>query len=257
MSTPKETLTKLRVIYKKVDNVELALHMFSLREHKPDDSRPAIVFFFGGGWTGGAPEQFFPQAEHFASRGMVAISAEYRVARKHGTDPRACVSDGKSAMRYIRSNARDLGIDPTRIAAGGGSAGGHVAAAAATLSGFNEDGEDTSVSCVPDALVLFNPVFDNGPGGYGHGRVKDYWEDFSPLHNLSTDVPPTVIFLGDSDNLIPVATAEAYRDAMRNLGIRCELHIYPGQGHGFFNKSRFKETLMEADRFLTSLGYME
>ena len=97
----------------------------------------------------------------------MAISAEYRIKNVHGTSPRECVKDGKSAVRYLRKNAAALGIDPDRIVAGRGSAGGHVAAATATLSNYEESGEDLSVSSRPNAPVLFNPVYDNGPDGDG------------------------------------------------------------------------------------------
>lgn len=246
-----------QVTYKNVGDVRLKLHIFNPDGHKATDKRPAIVFFFGGGWNGGSPKQFYPQSEYLASRGMVAISAEYRVKRVHGTPPSSCVTDGKSAMRWVRKHAAALGIDPKKIAAGGGSAGGHVAAATALVSGFDEEGEDLSVSCVPAALVLFNPVFDNGPGGYGHDRVKAYWQAFSPLHNIKKGAPPSTVFLGDKDNLIPVITAKTYKKQMEAVGSRCDLHIYEGQGHGFFNKKRYKETVTAADRFLASLGYLK
>jgi acetyl esterase/lipase len=191
---------------------------------------------------------------------MVAMSAEYRVKSKHGTSPRECVKDGKSAIRWIRLHANELGIDPRRLAAGGGSAGGHVAAATATVDGFNQEGEDRSISCRPNALVLFNPVFDNGPVGYGYDRVKEYWEQFSPMHNISENTPPTIVFLGTKDKLIPVATAERYKKLMAGKGCRCDLHLYKDQGHGFFNyrnKKYYAATVIEADKFLVSLGYLK
>jgi acetyl esterase/lipase len=243
----------------KKEPVKLHLHIFTPNDTPEKTNRPAIVFFFGGGWMGGTPSQFYPQCRHLAQRGMVAISAEYRTARPHGTTPAECVKDGKSALRYVRANAKSLGIDPLRIAAGGGSAGGHVAAAIATLEGFNDPEDDSTVSAKPDALVLFNPVFDNGPTGYGHDRVKAYWQSFSPLHNLSAQTPPAVVFLGTKDNLIPTTTAEAFRDTMKKLGVRSELFLYEGQPHGFFNAKNpeyYEKTLAEADRFLTSLGYL-
>ena len=107
--------------------------------------------------------------------------------------------EAKSAVRWVRINAEKLGVNPSRFIVGGGSAGGHIAAATATLSGYNETGEDTSVSCIPNALVLYNPVFDNGPGCFGHNKVKDYWQEISPKHNISTAVPPTIIFPGTDD----------------------------------------------------------
>lgn len=244
------------VEYKQVGDSTLTLHVFNPPNHKSSDKTPAIVFFFGGGWKGGSPSHFYSQSQHLASRGMVAICADYRTKGNAGTTPAECVKDGKSAMRWVRSHAAELGIDTDKLAAGGGSAGGHVAAATATVKGFNEEGEDASVCCIPTALVLFNPVFDNGPDGYGYDRVSSYWEEFSPMHNLDASVPPTLVQLGTKDDLIPVAIAEAYKATMDELGIRCDLILYDGQPHGFFNKAKYEETVQAADDFLVSLGYL-
>jgi len=247
------------IVYKKIGTSGLKIHIFTPENHSRSDRRPAIVFFFGGGWNGGSPSQFYPHCEYFASRGMVAMSAEYRVKTRDGTSPRECVKDGKSAIRWIRAHAGELGIDPNKLAAGGGSAGGHVAAATATVKGFNEDGEDQNISCRPNALVLFNPVFDNGPNGYGYDRVKEYWRDFSPMHNISESTPPTIVFLGTKDKLIPTTTAERYRELMAEKGCRCDLRLYDNQGHGFFNyrnKKYYAATVTEADKFLASLDYL-
>ena len=249
-------------IYKEVDGHTLNLHIFTPPAHAQDkELKPAIIFFFGGGWVGGTPTQFYPQCQHLAKRGMVAISAEYRVKNRHQATPFDCVEDGKSAIRWVRAHAEKLGVDPKRIAAGGGSAGGHVAAAVATVPGLDAPGEDLSVSCLPDALVLFNPVYDNGPGGFGHAKVKKRYKEISPMHNLSEGMPPTLVFLGDQDNLIPVSTAQKFRDDMRKLGNRSELFIYPGQKHGFFNQGKagggYAQTLTEMDNFLVSLGWIE
>ena len=249
-----------KITYKVIKRDFLQLHAFFPDGHTAEDARPAIVFFFGGGWNGGSPSQFYPHCEYLASRGMVAISAEYRTKTSHGTSPAECVKDGKSALRWVRLHADELGIDPDRIAAGGGSAGGHVAAAVATTEGFEADSDDPSVSCRPNALVLFNPVFDNGPNGSGHDRVPDYWEAFSPMHNISPGTPPTIVFLGTQDNLIPVATAVTYKQLMEDAGGRCELRLYQDQPHGFFNHGKpeyYFKTVWEMDSFLKSLGYLE
>jgi acetyl esterase/lipase len=251
-------------LYKKVKGTTLYLYIFTPADHKPTDSRPAAVFFFGGGWVGGTPMQFVDHSRYLASRGMVTVVADYRVKSRHGTTPFECVNDGKSAVRYLRAHAKRLGIDPDRIAAGGGSAGGHVAAACGNCPGLDDPGDDPSLqqfSSKPDALLLFNPVYDNGPGGYGHDRVKARYKEISPMHNIRKAAPPTIVFLGTKDKLIPVATGEKYKAKMEAAGSRCDLHLYEGQPHGFFNRGRsaehYRKTVFEMDRFLVSLGYLE
>lgn len=248
------------VVYKTVGDVQLKLYLFTHPEHSPTDKRAAIVFFFGGGWNSGSPTQFYPHCEYLASRGMVALSADYRVFSRHKTSPRECVKDGKSAIRWIRQHAGELGIDPDRIAAAGGSAGGHVAAATGTVTAFNEEKEDLTVSSLPNALVLFNPVLDTGPGTQAHKRVTEYWQDISPMHNISGNTPATIIFLGTKDEVVPLESAEAFKTKMAEKGIRCDLEIYEGQKHGFFNfknKENYTDTVKKMDCFLSSLGYLE
>lgn len=240
----------------------LRLHVFEPADHAPGDRRPAIVFFFGGGWVGGTPAQFYPHARYLAARGMVAFAAEYRVRSRHGTTPFESVRDGVSAIRWVRAHAANLGIDPDRIAAGGGSAGGHVAAATALLDSYDAPGADRSVSARPNALVLFNPVINNGPDGYSYDRIGARYRSFSPLHNIRPGAPPTIVFLGTEDTLIPVATMRTFDRRMEAAGARCDVYYYGGQGHGFFNyrdgaNPYYRRTVLAADRFLASLGYLE
>jgi len=209
-------------VYKTVGDTELLAFVFDPPDHKRADQRPAALFFYGGGWMTYNPGQFARQAIYLASRGMVTVVFEYRVRHRHRTTPFESVTDGKSAVRWVRANAERLGVDPKRVMAGGGSAGGHVAAAAATVPGLNEKGEDTTISCKPDALVLFNPVFDNGPpNGYGYDRVGERYREISPIHNIGKGAPPTIVFLGTEDELIPVATGRKYDGCLPELaGLR-------------------------------------
>ncbi len=225
---------------------------------------PCAVFFFGGGWNGGNIEHFAPQAEYLAKRGMVAICAQYRTRSSHSVPPNVCLVDAKSAIRYVKSNAESLGIDPHRLAVGGGSAGGHLAAATTFCDGFNDVGDDKKISTKANALLLFNPVIDNSVNGFGHERVAEFWEKFSPLHNIASP-PPTLFLLGDNDDLIPVGTGVAFQKAIEKKGGRCDLHIYEDAAHGFFNAGRkstngkeyFEDCIKEMDKFLVSLGFLK
>ena len=251
------------MVYKTVEGRKLNLHVVKPVDWKASDNRPAIVFFHGGGWTGGRPTQFNEHCRHFADRGMVCIQVEYRLMGKGSKEtPVACVYDARSAMRWVRSRADQLGIDPKRIASGGGSAGGHLAAHIGMVDALDDPADDKSVSAKSNAMLLFNPVFDNGPDGWGYDRVRERYKEFSPAHNISKDDPPAIVFLGSEDKLIPVTKLEAFKAAMEKAGVRCEAKVTQGAGHGFFNYGRdggvhYKKTLAEADEFLVSLGWLK
>ncbi|MEI7947594.1 MAG: alpha/beta hydrolase [bacterium] len=238
----------------------LKLDIFFPEKHTPADKRGCIVFFFGGGWTSGSTEQFYGYSKYLSSRGLVAISAQYRTRGSHKVAPRECVEDGKRAIRYVREHAKELGVDPDKIIASGGSAGGHVAAACAMCPKIDAT-PDPTVSCSPNALVLFNPVYDNGPEGYGHKTVTEYWKDISPLHNIRKGQPPAIVFFGSNDACVPVATVKAFEKQMVEAGNTCETHIYEGEAHGFFHISKggrkmFEDVLVKADAFLVKHGYL-
>jgi acetyl esterase/lipase len=246
------------MIYKTIDDTPLKLLIDKPADWKVGDKRPAILFFFGGGWVGGSLAQFQRHSAYFASRGMLGIRVEYRTIPKGDRGPPlVCVADAKSAMRFVYTHAAKLGIDPEKIGAGGGSAGGHLAAFAAMVEGLDDPQDDLNVPCTPKALVLFNPVFDNGPGEWGNERVGLRYREFSPAHHIRKGAPPMIVFLGDEDNLIPVRVLENFESRMKSVGSRCDVHIYPGAGHGFFNSDRyFVETVIEADKFLASLDWI-
>lgn len=252
--------TSETLIYKKAGERELHLYLEKPAAWKASDQRPAIVFFFGGGFVSGSATQFQAQSEYLATRGMVGIRVEYRVLPKGNKGPPVvCCQDAKSALRWARAHAAGLGIDPQRIAASGGSAGGHLAAFATMVEGLDDPADQIKISPKANALILFNPVLDNGPdGGYGAARIGDRVKEFSPAHNVTPAAPPTVVFLGSEDQLISLAVLERFKAKMTKAGVRCDTHVYPGQPHGFFNKEPYKTaTLIEADKFLASLGWLK
>ncbi len=259
--------------YKKIGDVGLQAYIYFPKNHKPGDDRPVAVFFFGGGWRAGTPSQFMHHCKHLASRGMVAITVDYRVASRHQTKAVACVSDAKSAIRWIRENHQRLGVDPERVLAGGGSAGGHLAACTAVVQKYDETTENQRISSVPNGLALFNPALVLAPVSGADpldsermagltARMGVAPPELSPYHQLRRGLPPTIIFHGMADSTVPFKTAQQYTDKARQLGNPCKLVGYPDQQHGFFNhsrgaKGRYQQTLQELDRFLVSLGYLQ
>lgn len=243
-------------VYRTVGGHELKLHFFG---PGPDPCRTAVLFFFGGGWVGGTPAQFFPHAVGVAARGALAVVVEYRVNKVHGTSPVEAVADAKAAVRWVRAHAERLGVSSERIVAAGGSAGGHLAAAAALLP-LEEPGADGEISCVPDALLLFNPVLDTCAAGFGAERMGPQYRELSPQHHVRQGLPPTIIFHGTADTVVPFAQATRFADAMTAAGNVCELVPAEGLGHGFFNPGRVPDPyapgLDRAMRFLAARGLL-
>ncbi|MEO6753504.1 MAG: alpha/beta hydrolase [Chthoniobacteraceae bacterium] len=244
--------------YRKVDSTELKLWIFGESETKT--KKPAIVFFFGGGWNSGSPAQFEDQARYFAKRGMIAITADYRVKRRNGVKVVECVKDAKAAIAWVRENAGRLGIDPDKIAASGGSAGGHLAACTGTISGFGSDER-------PNAMILFNPAATLASiegfqvpedADLGINRLGVEPQVLSPAHHIGPHTPPTLILHGKEDTTVPFASVVAFESVMKKAGRPCKLVGYEGLEHRFFNKGEgYTKSLAEADAFLVDLGWIK
>jgi acetyl esterase len=237
--------------YKNASGRDLRVHVFGAQAQ---GRHPAILFFFGGGWQRGSVTQFTDQATATAGKGYVAALADYRVLCRDGTSPVDALADAEAAYTWLRQQAPRLGIDPRRIVLSGGSAGGHLAAATALLAPQGEE---------PAALVLFNPALDLGTLGDMLKLAPVQIAAISPSALPIGNLPPTVIFHGAADKLVPIATIRAFCTRATAAGRRCELHEYEGQGHGFFNSrnvgpalgaSYYEDTLSKSFRFLASLG---
>jgi acetyl esterase len=258
--TTEDVATK-EIVYKTTPQGELKLHVFSpASEVQIAAQRPCVVFFFGGGWKSGSYLQFVPQAEYLASRGIVAISADYRIASIHKTTPDKCVEDAKSAIRWVRGHSTELGIDPGKVIAAGGSAGGHLAACTALVTAYDAESDDKSVSAKPNAMVLFNPAMNIATlfkqRATGNSPIMiDTAEAITPNNFVSKDTPPAILFFGTADDL--KVGGDEYVKKATELGLRAEMWCAADMPHGFFNKEPWIQvTAKKMDEFLISLGYL-
>lgn len=246
-----------RYTYKQSAGKPREMEIYFPPNHDPAKTKvPGVILFHGGGWSGGSLGQFRKACEYFASRGLVCATAEYRMltgaeAAKlpaGETKKRACITDAKSAIRWFKQHATELGIDPQRIITGGGSAGGHISALATMNPGLNDladpKGFDTSVV----AYLWFNPAF-------APDDTKDAEVDV--LRFLRTDIAPAIAFFGTEDTWLPGwTTAYAKLGSLGNT--TTDLQFAQGQAHSFFNKGPWQTvTLIAADRFLVKQGLLK
>ena len=243
--------------YKEVDGAKRELEVYFPKDHDPAKAKvPGIIFFHGGGWGGGTRDAFKYQCNYFASRGLVAATVTYTLAKgdalktleKGQSRKRVCVPDAKSAIRWFKANADDLGIDPKRIIAGGGSAGGHISLVATNNPGLNDPADDKDIDTSVTAMVLFNPALQEAD-------AKD--PDINVIEMLKPTSPPAIAFFGDKDKWLKGWTP-AYEKWKGFEGSKTITEMAPGQGHAFFNYQPWADlTLISADRFLAKLGFLK
>jgi len=240
------------VIYKTTENFQLEAIIFNHDDIKHNNKRTAFLFFHGGGWSIGKPEWGKNSCEYYASLGMVGISFEYRIRDRHGSTPIESIADAKSAIRWVRKNASQLGIDPDKIIVCGFSAGGHLAACTAMINGFENSNEDSSISSKPNALVLYSsPILTP----YMNAYVDSVENCCSPFHHIESDLPPTILFNGTDDEMVPFDANKNFADRMREVGNHCEFHEIKGRGHFIFRDEQDRKKIEKlTDEFLTSLG---
>ena len=267
-------------VYKDIDGRPLRITFHGPADRAASDRRPAVLFFSGGGFnpndkgTGRASPPgadgaatpyrggFEPYAAHFAGRGLVTAEVEYRKRHIDGNLPDKAVEDAKSAMRWVRSHAKELGIDPDRIVSSGGSSGGCLAAAVASLPEFDSPTDDLAVSCRPNAMVLHFPLLDFLAGGTrttpfldALGGDRELGRRLSPAHHWSSEMPPTLVLIGTKDPMYD--TLRAFASKWQAAGGEVDIYVGAGGGHGFSTNEGFRAAAIERmDQFLQGLGYV-
>ena len=248
-----------KVLYKQAPDAlggtaKLYLHIFNPTDWKATDKRAAVIMFHGGGWGQGSPDRYVPDARYWATRGAVGIAPQYRLGVREGMPPPECVADAKSAVRYVRAHAAELGIDPQKIAVGGESAGAHIAACTGTLTTYDDPKDDLSVSCVPNALVLEFPYSMITTVG----NKKD---DMSPLHFVTPKTPPTIFIAGEQDGIAPAERGKDWGNQMQGGGNEFRYFIYRRAHHPSGHQDMTKpgqedDMIRQEDLFLEKLGFL-
>jgi len=250
-----ETTRKV-FVYKESAGQPREIEVYFPAGHDPSQARvPGMILFHGGAWTGGTRKQFDRACDYFASRGLVTATVDYRMLSKDeakkapaGERKRVCVTDAKSAIRWFKSHAGELGVDPDYVITGGGSAGGHISVLATTNPGLDDPADPKDVNTSVVAYVLFNPAFTADD-------QKD--PEIDALRHVSRDLPPAIAFFGTEDVWKP--GWDAVFQKLGSLGnTTTEVHLAAGRPHGFFNKDPWQTvTLIAADRFLMQRGLLK
>jgi acetyl esterase len=208
--------------FKRIGTDSLVVHVFA--PPSTGALRAAVVLFHGGGFVWGTPDITDGSARDYAEHGIVAFSAEYRLADRKNITPIDQLEDTYDVMRWIRSHAGEYGIDTNRVIAHGVSAGGYLAAMAAGSA-------DDAVR--PNALVLWSPGVGDGDDAYFNGLLlgRARGTELSPQTTMRAPMPPMVIISGALDSVTFDANARRYCDRATALGSQCEIHTYPRVGH--------------------------
>lgn len=243
-------------IYKKIGNIELEAHIFYPEDFKEGDQRPGYLFFHGGGWAIGTPEWGYNNCKNYSSKGMVAISFEYRLINIHQSTILDCVRDAKSAILWARKQAKSLGIDPNKIVAAGFSAGAHLAACTAILNEYEET-DDSGLSAKPNAIIVHSASNNMLKSNWFARNSEQKAESISTFHQLDKNLVPAIFFHGTDDHLAPIAEFTAFKDKMDALGNDYEYKIFKNVGH-FFNNPEARKTVQKmTEAFLMKLKYLE
>lgn len=217
---------------------------------------PGMVFLHGGGWRGGSRQQFWRQAIHMATLGIVGICSSYRFVPEFVFP--AQLEDAQASVRWLRAQADALGVDAQRIGAAGGSAGGHLAALLGTCEAVVG-----GLSSRVQAVIAFNGVFDltslHTAGGSSAvegllGPSRRLAAEASPVVVADASAAPTLLLHGTADTTVPFGQAEAYQRRLRELGIRVELDAADGAAHGYFNRPPYYQaTLRRMEQFVRAV----
>ncbi|MDO9254239.1 MAG: alpha/beta hydrolase [Bacteroidales bacterium] len=267
----KGQVTHVKEVYKTIDSLKLTIDIFYTNQTFERENNTAIVFFHGGGWAYGTPSEFYTTCERYARMGIVTFSVGYRLSIENGITPHKTISpieslmDAKSAIRWVRGNSDKFHIDINKIVVAGQSAGGHLALSTAMIDDYNEKSDDLSISCCPNAIMLFSAAVNTVEAWCDRllaDRRNKIWS-ISPAHSIREGLPPMIHFHGIDDEMVPFWAIQFFESEMKKKGNYFELHKYEGRKHylgdGNPKYSRYfdDEILKVADDFLRKYNLLD
>ena len=251
------------VIYGKAGDVELKLDLAVPREG--EGPFPLLVFIHGGGWQMGNKASHDGAVVNWSKKGYVAATVAYRFAPKHPFP--AQVEDVKCAIRFLRSKAKELKIDPERVAAIGYSAGGHLSLMLGLMDptdGLEGSGGNSGVSSKVQAVVNYfgpadftvrNPI----ENPVGKKLVTDFvgttdlnspvFKQASPITYINKGDPPVITFHGTADPLVPASQSKTLHAMLKEKGVTEHLELIENAGHGFGGEAN-QRTVRMMEEFL-------
>lgn len=253
----KEALTH---VYQVENNHELTAYCFNPPNHDPAELKPAIIFFHGGLWDVSMPTQFAPHCLHFASRGMVAVTVEYRVGPKHETSPIDAFEDAQMALLWMKHNHAGLGIDPEKIIVAGAASGAHMAL---SLAMQPEIMEINGYHARPQGVIALSSLVNTTRKGMESERFGDVKTaaKYSPSSNVRKGLPPTLFLHGKADTITPHEQVMKLTKMLKRKKNQCELIDFEAANHSFFNfnvsATHFEIVLNSMDAFVSNFGYIE
>jgi acetyl esterase/lipase len=260
------------VVYGHKDGLAMT---FDVLKPKANANGAAVIFMVSGGWVSNysPPQQAVQRFKDLLDKGFTVIAV------RHGSSPKYLipdiVSDVRRAVRFIRHNAKQWGVDPNRMGVFGGSAGGHLALVLGTASDDGDPNAKEDFMKESDrvaSVVAYFPPVDLRPLARGvnpprSGGVLDRFPalnfekekaaDYSPIVHVSSDDPPTLLIHGDKDDLVPVNNSRVIYEAFQKNNVKTQLIIIEGASHGFRGEdakrasaamvSWFEQTLLKGD----------
>ncbi len=221
--------------YKSVDEFELDMHIFLPDTLVFKGNRPTIVYFHGGSWSEGKPDWFFETGKEYAKKGWTATAVEYRIKGRQGTYPFDAVKDAKSAIRWLRENAKKHKIDPNRIVATGNSAGGHLSIATTLVDNWNEESDNLKISAIPNIVIVNSAVYDltvnNARWITEYDKNKDLVKEISPNNVIKKTATKFLLIHGENDMNCLYSSAKYFYSEMKSLGNDIELYTIKDASH--------------------------
>lgn len=232
------------LVFAEYPNKKLELDLFLPTEPMAKPV-PCVVCIHGGGWRVNRKIWFEPFAKYLASKGMAAVTIDYRMLP--AVKNIDCVYDSKAAVRWVRANAGKYGIDPDRIGAIGASAGAHLVALLGTtadLPALEGSGGNAGVSSAVQAVVSFaTPAFKIEGAGSAKAKRFGFTEEeikrLSPYENISSSSAPLFLVHGKEDRVVNPQDSQDLYDKYKEVGVHVEIKWVPNQGHGFYEGTDF------------------